>query len=120
MNKFKIRTRNSDSHEIMVLWEDFMKNGFNPCLGKVYWIYSNYESDKDWFYDLEIIQEKAEWFSLPMLTYKKFDNVWEFPSWIYNTWQGIWSDSTLDRAYELDYEEYDMEKKEASVYISVK
>ncbi|HJD56214.1 MAG TPA: GyrI-like domain-containing protein [Rickettsia endosymbiont of Pyrocoelia pectoralis] len=99
--------------------QDKILNRKNP--GKVFAVYTNYESDANgeytYFLGEEVnsfynIDEDFETLTVPRQTYAKFtSNSGQMPSVVIDMWQKIWSMDTErlggERAYIADFEVYD-------------
>jgi len=119
---------NPDTAKIGATMHKFLFEGFqnkvpnrkNP--GKIFAVYTNYESDKNGKYtyflgeevtSFENMEEEFEAFTIPSQNYIKFtSNPGKIPEVVINMWQDIWNMedvSNLDgqRAYLADFEIYD-------------
>ena len=114
-----------------------ISNRKNP--GKVFAVYTKYESDENGEYtyflgeevtSFEDVGAEFETLTIPMQTYVKFtSNPGKMPTVVIDMWQNIWkmkaSDLGGQRAYYADFEVYDERSKDPTnavldIYIGIK
>ncbi len=131
MNKtiywYKIRTTNAgyqSAHDMQKLWEKFMSH--NPEMSnKIYVVYTNYENKDQGFYDVYIwLEENFLYFSekinINIDKFLEFESEYYSPDDIMKIWKDIWEDSSLNRRYSYDVEEYDFVNNSVKIYLSIK
>lgn len=114
----KVRTNNNSIEDIIKLWEQVPHLGLT---GEIYAIYTKYESDFSGDFDLVIGTEQAplpEKVVLEPGKYVVYDVAEATPEGVGKTWQEIWSNPTLKRAYTTDFEVYKTDGT-IQVYIAV-
>lgn len=122
MKKYvSVRTNNLSLEKVSDLWEEFMSSIYKSSNDFVYGIYTNYDLDEKWDYDLILTQDKSI-FNFENREYEEYKVTWEFPLWVYETWQKIWNDKNLERKFDFDYELYDFSSwnPECTIFISKK
>lgn len=104
--------------------QDKIVNRKNP--GKVFSVYTNYESDENGEYtyflgeevtSFEDVEENFETLTIPSQTYTKFtSNPGPMPAVVIDMWQDIWKMNVSElggqRAYIADFEVYDEKEKQ--------
>jgi len=117
--------------EIMQLWNDFFSQGHMEKLweGNLIAVYSNYscEDYKTADFDLLVWRNRIhiDWYEtieIPEAKYKKYTASWAWPEVVQSLWQEIWNDTSIQRAYTIDYELYEWspESPLVTIFIAVK
>jgi predicted transcriptional regulator YdeE len=140
----KIRTSNKGGQSLKdqpALWKNFFSEGLAEKISNklhpedILGIYFNYESDYTGYYDFligfevagfENISEKFVKLNIPLGLYSVFTDhqKMNLGDKVYTLWQRIWN-SGLNRAYNFDIEEYNLEKMfsdnpDVKIYIGIK
>lgn len=109
---------NQAMQDIGAMWDRFMGENIpskipNSVGHEIYSLYYDYESDHTGKYanmiglrvsSLERIPEGMTGKRIAPQKMRKFTAKGKIPASIYQTWQQIWADTSLDRAYTCDYE----------------
>ncbi|MGV3631683.1 MAG: GyrI-like domain-containing protein [Bacteroidota bacterium] len=129
---------NQAMQDIGAMWEGFMNENIaaripNSTGAEIYSVYFDYESDHTGKYtnmiglrvsSLNEIPAGMIGKSFPAHEMQKFTAKGKIPMSIYQTWQQIWADQNLKRAFLYDYEilgeKSQGEHAEVDIFISVK
>jgi len=136
----QVRTRNADEADnakgkIGPLWGQFFARNLPETLpgkigdGKIYGVYSNYESDASGLFDVTagvaVISAPADFASISIAAgrYMVFNCEGEMPAAIIEGWGRVWSNfssgAVHERLYLTDFEEY-QGPQQAAIYIGIK
>lgn len=136
----QIRTRNADEADnakgkIGPLWGQFFSRSLPETLpgktgdGKIYGVYSNYESDASGLFDVTagvaVTSAPADFASVNIAAgrYMVFNCEGEMPAAIIEGWSKVWSyfssGAAHERLYLTDFEEY-QGPQQAAIYIGIK
>lgn len=132
----KTTTTNENNQAVQdlgAIWEKFFGEKYNEILAKysqtnkVYAVYTNYENDfqtgnYDFYLGVETTekQDAFENIEIPETQFKTFTFAYKKPEDTFEAWKTIWANTKLNRSYTFDIEEYDYEKENLKIYISVK
>ncbi|MFZ6744799.1 GyrI-like domain-containing protein [Undibacterium sp. JH2W] len=136
----QVRTRNADEAndtkgKIGPLWGQFFTKNLPETLpaktgdGKIYGVYSNYESDASGLFDVTagvaVTADSAEFANITIAAgrYMVFNCEGEMPAAIIKGWGEVWSyfanAGEHERRYLTDFEEY-QGPQQAAIYIGIK
>lgn len=136
----QVRTRNADEADndkgkIGPLWGQFFARNLPATLpartgdGKIYGVYSNYESDASGLFDVTagvaVMAASAEFANITIAAgrYMVFDCEGDMPAAIIEGWGKVWSyfsnGTEHQRCYLTDFEEY-QGPQQAAIYIGIK
>jgi predicted transcriptional regulator YdeE len=126
---------NTEIAKISRLWDRFHKEGISDKIpfkvsGGIYCVYYNYESDHNGKFKMLIghevkmpmdVYSGLEAVQIPDYKYSMYHSIGRQPEALITTWNDIWGDVNLDRAFAVDFDFYPADNPQHVItFVSVK